>query len=78
MNLFKYIKCLLFKHDISDSKSIVETICSDNWLKKCNCCGRYIMHGEVGSICISERRALKIKREFEKLFIAPYQYMEDK
>ena len=68
MKIFKYIKCLLVGHDISESKSIVKTICSDNWLKKCNCCGRYIMHGEIGSICISEKQALKVKKEFDELF----------
>lgn len=68
MNAFKYIKCLLFGHDISGSKSIVETFCSNNWLKKCNCCGRYLMHGDIGSICISEKEALKIKNEFDGIF----------
>lgn len=68
MNVFKYIKCLLFGHDISGSKSIVETCCSNNWLKKCNCCGRYIMNGNIGSVCISEKEALKIKDEFDELF----------
>ena len=66
MNVFKYIKCLLFKHDISGSESIVETFNGNNWLKKCNCCGRYIMHGNLGSVCISEKEALKIKKEFDE------------
>ena len=66
MNVFKYIKCLLFKHDISGSESIVETFCSNNWLKRCNCCGRYIMHGDLGDICISEKEALRIKKEFDE------------
>ena len=52
MNILKYSKCLLFGHDISGSKSIVETCCSNNWLKKCNCCGRYIMNGDLGSVSI--------------------------
>ena len=68
MNLLKYIKCLFFKHDTHGSKSIVETICSDNWLKKCNCCGRYIMHGYLGSISISEKKAFEIKKEFDETF----------
>ena len=68
MAVFKYIKCLIFGHDISGSKSIVETFCSNNWLKKCNRCGRYIMHGNIGSVCISEKEAQKIKMEFEKLW----------
>lgn len=66
MNIFKYIKCLLFKHDVSGSESIVETFNSNNWLKRCNCCGRYIMHGNLGSVCISEKEALKIKKEFDE------------
>ena len=68
MNILKYGKCLLFGHDISGSKSIVETCCSNNWLKKCNCCGRYIMNGDFGSVSISEKKALKIKSEFDELW----------
>lgn len=68
MNIFKYIKCLLIGHDISGSASIVETFCSNHWIKKCNCCGRYLMHGDIGSICISEKEALNIKSEFDELF----------
>lgn len=26
------------------------------------------MHGDLGSICISEKRALQIKNEFDELF----------
>lgn len=26
------------------------------------------MHGDIGSICISEKKALKIKNEFDELF----------
>ena len=68
MKVLKYIKCLLFGHDTSNSASIVETCCSNNWLKKCNCCGRYIINGSLGSVCISEKEALKIKNEFDELF----------
>lgn len=68
MNIFKYIKCLLVGHDISGNKSIVDTFCSNHWIKKCNCCGRYLMHGDIGSVCISEKRALEIKEEFDKEF----------
>ena len=66
MNVFKYIKCLLVGHDISGNTSIIETFCSNHWIKKCNCCGRYLMHGDIGSICISEKRALEIKNEFKE------------
>lgn len=68
MKIFKYIKCLLFGHDVSGNKSIVKIVCSNNWLKKCNCCGRYVMNGDIGNICISEKRAFKIKKEFEEAF----------
>jgi hypothetical protein len=68
MNVFKYIKCFFFGHDISGNKSIVKTFCRNNWIKKCNCCGRYIMNGDIGSICISEKEAFKFKREFDELF----------
>ena len=66
MNIFKYIKCLLVGHDISGNASIVETFCSNHWIKKCNCCGRYLMHGDIGSISIPEKRAFEIKNEFEE------------
>ncbi len=64
MNPFKYIKCLFVGHDVSKSKSICDTINRNNWLKKCNCCGLYVMHSNIGSITLSEKSALKIKREF--------------
>ena len=66
MNVFKHIKCLLIGHDTSDSQSIIETLCSNHWIKKCNCCGRYLMHGDIGSICISEKRAFEIKNEYDE------------
>lgn len=66
MNIFKYIKCLSIGHDISGNKSIVETFCSNHWIKKCNCCGRYLMHGDIGSICVSEKEAFLIKNEFKE------------
>ena len=68
MNVFKSIKCLLVGHDISGNKSIIETFCSNHWIKKCNCCGKYLMHGDIGSICISEKEALKIKNEYDEVF----------
>lgn len=68
MNPFGMIKCVLFKHDVSGSKSIVTTLDSNNWIKRCNCCGRYVMHGHLGSISISEKEAFRIKSEFEEIF----------
>ena len=75
MKVLKHIKCMLYGHDISGSKSIVETINSHNWIKKCNCCGMYIMHGDLGSICISEKEALKLKSEFDKTVELCKQYI---
>lgn len=66
MRVFNYIKCVIVGHDVSGSESIVETFCSNNWLKRCNRCGRYIMHGDIGSVCMSEKEALKVKRDFER------------
>ena len=68
MNPFKYIKCLIVGHDVLKSKSICDTIDCNHWLKKCNCCGLYVMNGDVGSITLSEKSALKIKREFDDIF----------
>lgn len=68
MNIFKYIKCFFFGHDVSNSESIVETFCDYNWIKKCNRCGRYIMHGHLGGICISKKEALKFKKKFDGTF----------
>lgn len=67
MNPFKYIKCLIVGHDILNSKSIC-AIDSNHWLKKCNCCGLYVMNGDVGRVIISEKSALEIKREFDNIF----------
>ena len=68
MNIFKYIKCLLIGHDISGNESIIKTFCNNHWIKKCNCCGRYVMHGDIGSISISEKEAFEFKNEFEEMF----------
>lgn len=37
-----------------------------NWIKRCNRCGAYIMHSDIGSITLSEREAIKTKKEFEE------------
>lgn len=50
MNPFKYIKCLFAGHNVLKSKSICDTTDCNNWLKKCNCCGLYVMHSKMGSI----------------------------
>ena len=67
MNICKYFKCLFVGHNISNSKSIVETFNSNNWIKKCKYCGVYIMNGDLGSIDISEKQAFKIKNELDEM-----------
>ena len=66
MNIVKGIACLIVGHNTKDSESIVNTICADNWIKRCNRCGLYVMHGASGSVTLSERQALKEKKEYEK------------
>lgn len=67
MNPFKCVKCLIFGHDTLKSKPICAVDC-DHWLKKCNCCGLYILNGNVGSVTLSKKSALSIKEEFEGMF----------
>ena len=64
----KILKCLFKGHQLE--KSIVNTICRNNWLKRCSCCGFYLMHGESGTVILTKRQAMKLKEEFEKEF--PY------
>ena len=66
MRIFNIIRCFVNGHDVSTSKSIIETINSNNWIKQCNRCGRYIMHSDIGGVCISEKEAMKFKREYEQ------------
>lgn len=68
MNILNRIKCSIVGHDVTDSESIVKTFNSNNWLRRCKRCGRYVMHSEHVAVCISEREALEIKQEFEELF----------
>lgn len=69
-NIIKYPICLLKGH-LLDTPSIIRTLCSDNYLKKCSRCGLYVAHASSGlSVCMSERRAMKFKRDVEKEF--PY------
>ena len=69
MKLIKFLKCCVVGHKF-DTPSIINTICSENWLKKCSCCGCYAIHGEIGSVILTERQAFKVKKEFEEDF--PY------
>lgn len=65
----KTIICAVVGHKLEEP-SIVNTLCSNNWLKRCSRCGFYIMHGDIGSVHLTERQAYKVKREFEEEF--PY------
>lgn len=64
----KFLKCIFKGHQLE--KSIVNTINSNNWLKRCSRCGLYLMHGDIGKVILTKRQAMKIKKEFEKEF--PY------
>lgn len=66
MNIVKAIACLIVGHNTKASESIVNTMCANNWLKQCNRCGAYVMHGNIGSITLSKKQALKIKKEYEE------------
>lgn len=65
MNIVKAIACLIVGHNTTESKSIVKTFCSNHWIKRCNRCGAYVMHGDIGSVTLSEKEALKTKQEYE-------------
>lgn len=64
----KLLICIFKKHKLEPS--IVNTICKNNWLKRCSRCGLYLMHGDIGTAILTKRQAMKIKAEFEKEF--PY------
>lgn len=64
----KFLICLFKKHTLEPS--IVNTICKNNWLKRCSRCGLYLMHGDIGTVILTKKQAMKIKAEYEKEF--PY------
>ena len=64
----KKLKCIFVGHTLE--KSIVNTMCSNNWIKRCSRCGMYLMHGDIGTIILTKQQALKLKAEFEEMF--PY------
>jgi len=72
--IFKAIICMVKGHDINPDESIVGHIMLDkrNWLCRCHRCGLYVMNdGAISnsSITISERQAMKTKRDFERDFM---------
>lgn len=64
----KFLICLFKGHTLE--KSIVNTICRNNWLKRCSRCGLYLVHGDIGTMILTKRQAMKFKAEFERNF--PY------
>lgn len=66
MIVFNHIKCFINGHDVSGNESIIEAFNDNNWIKQCNCCRRYIMHGDLGSISISKKEALDFKAKHEQ------------
>lgn len=65
MKVLGFIKCLILGHT-PEGESITTNKNPNHWLKKCSRCGMYIMHAEIGQAVISEKEALKIKKEWEK------------
>ena len=67
-NCLKFIKCCITGHELGSN--ICKTINSNNLIRKCNVCGFYIMHGDIGSVVLTKKSAFKVKNDFEKEF--PY------
>jgi hypothetical protein len=65
----KAIICAIVGHKFQEP-SIINTICSDDWLKRCSRCGLYHMHSGGFGVTLTKTEALKIKRGFEEAF--PY------
>lgn len=70
MGLNKLPLCVLKGHKLTEH-SIINFIDSSNWLKKCDRCGLYLAHSDrVGTLIVTEKKAHKLKQEFEDEF--PY------
>ena len=70
MNPIKVLKCVMVGHTLNEP-SIINFIDSGNYLKKCSCCGLYVAKDTFGlKVTLTEKEALKLKREFEEEF--PY------
>lgn len=61
------IFCFFIGHRLT-TPSIIDFICTQNYLCKCDRCGLYEAHGEIGTITVSEKWALEAKKEFDELF----------
>lgn len=54
-----------FKGHVLEAESITKQIGGKCWCKRCTRCGRYVLHGEIGAVTITEKEALEFKKEFE-------------
>ena len=81
--ILKAVICLIKGHDIDLNESIVKDVMIDkrNWLCKCHRCGLYEMHdGAIsgGTITLTERGALRTKRELEGALLDIRQFAEQR
>ena len=70
-NILKFPICIIKGH-VLDTPSIINFTDNRNHLKKCSRCGLYHAYSDVSitSVLMTERGAMKMKREFEEKF--PY------
>jgi len=68
MNPVKFLLCCIRGHEVGET--IVNTLNRNNWIRRCERCGVYLMHGDPGTILLSQRAAYKTRDEFYEAF--PY------
>jgi hypothetical protein len=70
-NILKFPICMIKGH-VLDTPSIINFTDKRNYLKKCSRCGLYHAYADMDmiSMLMTERGAMKLKRETEKEF--PY------
>ena len=68
-NILKFPICMIKGH-VLDTPSIINFIDKRDYLKKCSRCGLYHAYSDISMISVpmTEREAMKIKREFEEKF----------
>ena len=68
-NILKFPICMIKGH-VLDTPSIINFMDKRNYLKKCSRCGLYHAYSDLSMISstITERKAMKLKREFERKF----------
>lgn len=74
-NILKFPICMIKGH-VLDTQSIINFTDNRNHLKKCSRCGLYHAYSDMSmiSMIMTERGAVKMKREFEEKF--PYLKMD--